>query len=163
MQDLAIITLSWSLLVEMRNDKMMLMTKQGLVTHQVGEANFGHLNICLAGSELACQSWAGLGHAPQTFSGLAGLGICWAGLAYRATIIDTPLLVILVFTHVLLPSSPLFDHPLLDKYSLAWSDMLEGGRRGQYAVVQSGGVGCNQSLPPLPAPSPLARRVMSQA
>ena len=50
MQDLAIITLSWSLLVEMRNDKMMLMTKQGLVTHQVGEANFGHLNICLAGS-----------------------------------------------------------------------------------------------------------------
>lgn len=27
-----------------------LMTKQGLVTHQVGEANFGHLNICLAGS-----------------------------------------------------------------------------------------------------------------
>lgn len=36
----------------MRNDKLMLqlMTKQGLVTHQVGEANFGHLNICLAGS-----------------------------------------------------------------------------------------------------------------
>ena len=35
----------------MRNDKLMLqlMTKQGLVTHQVGEANFGHLNICLAG------------------------------------------------------------------------------------------------------------------
>ena len=24
-----------------------MMTKQGLVTHQVGEANFGHLNICL--------------------------------------------------------------------------------------------------------------------
>ena len=47
----------------MRNEKMMLMTKQGLVTHQVGEANFGHLNICLAGSGQSSAGSAGLGSA----------------------------------------------------------------------------------------------------
>ena len=39
------------------------MTKQGLVTHQVGEANFGHLNICLAGRVTPSHRHTGLAGA----------------------------------------------------------------------------------------------------
>ena len=95
------------------------MTKQGLVTHQVGEANFGHLNICLAGS--ARQGWlpvrAGEKVRAPVLAGPAGLPACWAALSSVHTIIDTPLLLILVFTHVRLQSSCLFDHHLSDNYS----------------------------------------------
>ena len=90
----------------------MLMTKQGLVTHQVGEANFGHLNICLAGSAqaglAACQGWEKV--IAPVLAGPGGLAACWAALSSLHTIIDTPLLLILVFTHVRLQSSCLFDH-----------------------------------------------------